>query len=409
VSKHVRRPRRRPFAGWGQSIRHAGAQRVWPLLRSRPYASILAAVAALVFCASSVIGLRVALDMRGDLAGAPSAADATGLAATLIAPPTIPTIPAATLPPTAVPTPVPTVTGVVFDSSGVYAFPIAGDPATYRWTHYHWDGTNAADLEARFGLTRAQFEAATRAPLVAITSGTALHHSGNIGGLGYVLQGDDGIDYYYGHMSELWAPDGARVEAGQPLGRIGNTGGTAQFIEPHLHLAIGPRDTLWDQPASINAAEHLQTLFGLAWQSRPTPAVPFAQPAGSPVTHPDARIVTPFERAQAGALAEPAVEIGVTPGAAETLDVVSTLDGVVNVSRWTEVYGTRIQITNEAADSTVVISGVQEWLVEDGDVVMRGQVVGRWNPAQQPALHYMIYQNGVLIDPTPALGLPVAE
>lgn len=98
-----------------------------------------------------------------------------------------------------------------------------------------------------------------------------------------------------------------------------------------------------------------------------------------------------------------------TPGAAETLDVVSTLDGVVNVSRWTEVYGTRIQITNEAADSTVVISGVQEWLVEDGDVVMRGQVVGRWNPAQQPALHYMIYQNGVLIDPTPALGLPVAE
>ncbi|MCZ7629978.1 MAG: M23 family metallopeptidase [Microthrixaceae bacterium] len=174
----------------------------------------------------------------------------------------------------------------MFDSSGVYAFPIAGDPATYRWTHYHWDGTNAADLEARFGLTRAQFEAATRAPLVAITSGTALHHSGNIGGLGYVLQGDDGIDYYYGHMSELWAPDGARVEAGQPLGRIGNTGGTAQFIEPHLHLAIGPRDTLWTQQPSDQRRRVLaNAVRSGVGPSAPTPTVPFAQPgwlAGHP-------------------------------------------------------------------------------------------------------------------------------
>lgn len=406
MSKHVSRPSR--LTALGRSIRHAGAQRVWPLLRSRPYAAILAVVLALVFCASSVIGLRVALGLRDRPPGI-TAATGTGVPATMIALPTIPAMPPAAAPPTAAPTPIPAVTGVVFDSSGAYAFPIAGDPATYRWAHYHWDGTNAADIEARFGLTRAQFEAATRAPLVAITSGTALHHSGNIGGLGYVVQGDDGIDYYYGHMSELWVSDGTRVEAGQPLGRIGNTGATARFIEPHLHLSVGPRDTLWDQPASINAAEQLQTLFGLAWQARPTPTVPFAQPAGAPVTHPDARIVTTFERAQAGALAEPAVEIGLAPGAAETLDVVSTLDGVVNVSRWTEAYGTRIQITNETADSTVVISGVQEWLVEDGDVVTHGQVVGRWNPAQQPTLHYMIYQNGVLIDPTPTLGLPAAE
>lgn len=408
MSKHVRRPRRQidPVA-WAKATVNAGARRAVPLLHSHPYTGILLIVAACVFCASSAIGLRTAWQMRSEALPVP-VADATGLPAMSATPRATPT-PAATPTPSPVPTPIPTVTGVVFDSTGNYAFPIAGDPATYRWTHYHWDGTNAADLEARFGLTRAEFEAATSAPLVAITSGIARQYSGNVGGLGYMLQGDDGLDYYYGHMSELWVPDGTRVEAGQPLGRIGNTGGTAQFIEPHLHLAIGPRDTLWDQPASINTAEHLQTLFGLAWQDRPRVSVPFAQPSGTPVNHPAARIVTSFERAQAGALIEPAVEIGIPGSPDEMLAVVATLDGVVNLSRWTSIYGTRIQITNEAADSTVVISGVQEWLVEDGDVVTRGQVVGRWNPAQQPALHYMIYQEGVIIDPTPGLGLPLAD
>lgn len=408
MSKHVRRPRRLPFAAWAQSIRQAGAQRVWPLLRSHPYTAIFVAVAAFVFCASSVIGLRVALDMRA----APSALPAAGvpIPPTEFVLPTVPTQPPITPTPTDIPTPIPTVTGVFFDASGVYAFPIAGDPSTYRWTHYHWDGTHAADIEARFGLTRARFDEATSAPLVAITAGTARQYSGNVGGLGYMLQADDGLDYYYGHMSELWVPDGTRVEAGQPLGRIGNTGVTAQFLEPHLHLAIGPRDTLWEQPASINAAERLQTLFGVAWWEPPRVTVPFSQPVGSPVTHPAAAIVTTFEQATAGALIEPAIEIGVlSPGITEPLDVFSTLDGVVNVSRWTDTYGTRIQITNEAANSTIVISGVQDWLVEDGDVVARGQVVGRWNPAQRPTLHYMIYQNDTIIDPTSTLDLPPAN
>src|SRR5690606_16092291 len=129
-----------------------------------------------------------------------------------------------------------------------------------------------------FGLTQAQFDEATSAPLVAITGGTARQYSGDIGGMGYMLQADDGYDYYYGHMSELWVPDGARVEAGDPLGLIGNTGLTAQYLEPHLHLAIGPRDTLWDQAASVNAAERLQSLFGLPWREPPAIAVPFSQP-----------------------------------------------------------------------------------------------------------------------------------
>jgi len=410
VSKHVQHPRRLPFAAWGQSIRQVGAQRVWPLLRSHPDTAILVAVAALVFCAGSVIGLQIALTMREGITAQPVAN--APVAPTDLALPTVPTIPTeppVTPTPTTPPTPLPTVTDVHFDASGAYAFPVAGDPANYRWTRYHWDRTNAADIEARFGLTQAQFDEVTSAPLVAITSGTAVQYSGNVGGLGYMLQADDGMDYYYGHMSELWVPDGTRVEAGQPLGRIGNTGVTAQFLEPHLHLAIGPRDTLWDQPASINAAEQIQTLFGLAWREPPAANVPFSQPSGSPVTHPAAAIATSFEQAEAGALIEPAIEIGVTSGVSDPVDVVSTLDGVVNVSRWTDVYGTRIQITNEAADSTIVISGVQEWLVEDGDVVMRGQIVGRWNPAQRPALHYMIYQNGAIIDPTSTLGLPPAS
>jgi murein DD-endopeptidase MepM/ murein hydrolase activator NlpD len=76
---------------------------------------------------------------------------------------------------------------------------------------------------------------------------------------------------------------------------------------------------------------------------------------------------------------------------------------VINVIRWTAHYGTRIQITNDASQTTVVISGVDDSLVADGDAVQAGQVIGRWNPANRPRLHYMIFENGVIIDPTPTL------
>lgn len=304
------------------------------------------------------------------------------------------------------PTPDPFGIGTVMrDVTGRYAFPVAADPHYYTWTHYHWDGTHAADIEARAGLTRAEFDQLTRVPLVAVAHGAVFEWSGAVGGQGYVLQGDDGLDYYYAHMVELWLADGTRVEPGTSLGLIGNTGGTAQFIEPHLHFAIGPRGSLQMQSALvINVAEWLLDTFGLGWQSR-EPVTPLpAQPGGSPLPYPQIVIATSYDQAVAAGLPQPAIELSYDGAALlEPLDVIATLTGEVNVIRWTEHYGTRIQIANETSRVTVVISGVDEWLVQDGQLVTRGQVIARWSPDSRPALHYMLYRDSVVSDPTPTL------
>lgn len=286
------------------------------------------------------------------------------------------------------------------------AFPVAADPSLYIWTHYHWDGINAVDIEARFGLTHAEFTRATHAVIAAVTNGTLLTYNGPVGGQGYLLQGDDGLDYYYAHLSEQWVADGARVLVGQPLGRMGRTGNSAQFIEPHLHFAIGARDTLYTQMPGINAAEWLDSRFGLPWQNRLDGSqVVYSVPKGWPVHHPDIRLLTPFDQALAKGLPQPAVELGFDHAPAGPVDVVATLDGEINVIRWTDHYGTRLQVTNRAAQTTAVISGVDQWLVKDGDLVRRGDVIGRWRPgAAHPRLHYMIFQNNGIIDPTPSMG-----
>jgi len=310
------------------------------------------------------------------------------------------------------PTPLPDLPGpgaLTFDAAGQYAFPIAADPTLFTWTHFHWDETLAADIEMRRDLTFPQFVELSNSQVVAVTAGTVENYSGSRGGLGYMLHGDDGRDYYYAHLSDQWAPDGARVTAGQALGVLGNTGGTAQFIEPHLHLAIGPRDSLWTEPPQVNAAEWLKATFGLAWEVRAPAVAEPDLPAGSPVNQPGLAIVTPFADAVAAGLPEPAVELGFPGGApGGPFEVRAPLTGVVNVIRWTAHYGTRIQINNPATDSTVVISGVDAWSVWDGDVVRRGERLGAWNPAQRPRLHYLLYRAGMITDPTASLGLPVA-
>jgi murein DD-endopeptidase MepM/ murein hydrolase activator NlpD len=386
-----------------------GARRVWPL---PPYPtlalfSLLAAAGVLVCLVGALIAyLQLAPDSKTT-----TDVDATPSPATIPTEQSDPGIGTTTpfASPTAAIMGTPDALGinqVTLDASGQYAFPVAADPKLYVWTLYHWDGSNAVDIEARFGLSFLDFLQVTAAPLVAMTNGTAVIYSGSVGGSGYMLHGDDGLDYYYAHMSEQWVPDGARVTVGQPLGRIGNTGNSAQFIEPHLHLAIGPRDSLWEQSPTVNGAQFLQTKFGLGWVDRPEAAVAYDRPQGWPVQDPDLTIVTPYDQAPEQGLLQPAIELGFPTGQApETpLAVIAPLDGVMNVIRWTAYYGTRLQITNDVAQTTVVISGVNDWLVLDGDTVTQGQVIGHWNPANRPVLHYMIFQNGVIIDPTPTLG-----
>jgi murein DD-endopeptidase MepM/ murein hydrolase activator NlpD len=79
-------------------------------------------------------------------------------------------------------------------------------------------------------------------PLVAAERGVVTRvGSGRLGGLTLWLRGESGAHWYYAHLSahvDGLAP-GQVVEAGEPVGYVGNTGNAAS-TPPHLHLEIHP-------------------------------------------------------------------------------------------------------------------------------------------------------------------------
>ncbi len=84
--------------------------------------------------------------------------------------------------------------------------------------------------------------AAYRAPVYAITSGVIQRHSrSRLGGIGLYLRGEDGNVYYYAHLDSIdpSARVGARVTAGEPVGRNGSTG-NADRSAPHVHFELHP-------------------------------------------------------------------------------------------------------------------------------------------------------------------------
>jgi len=101
--------------------------------------------------------------------------------------------------------------------------------------------------------------------------------NGSIGGISLWLAGDDGVIYYYGHMSGYTpgiAP-GLRVHTGDIVGFVGDTG-TAQGTYPHLHFemhpgggpAVSPKAVLdaWLNEAMTNAADaYAQIIEGNAF------------------------------------------------------------------------------------------------------------------------------------------------
>ena len=89
------------------------------------------------------------------------------------------------------------------------------------------------------------------APVHAAVGGTVTHahyctlnHEGEMSdcngfGTGLVIAGDDGRTYQYAHLFQGSMPsyvyEGARIEAGQLIGAVGNTGNSSG---PHLHFEI---------------------------------------------------------------------------------------------------------------------------------------------------------------------------
>jgi murein DD-endopeptidase MepM/ murein hydrolase activator NlpD len=110
-------------------------------------------------------------------------------------------------------------------------FPVAG------WTQpvsLHWgsaEGTGATDIMAPAG-----------SQIVAVRGGQVTYAAYDpTGGWAVMVQGDDGLQYYYAHMQA--APSvqaGQRIGAGTGLGLVGNTG-NASTGPAHLHIGIGPQ------------------------------------------------------------------------------------------------------------------------------------------------------------------------
>jgi murein DD-endopeptidase MepM/ murein hydrolase activator NlpD len=84
--------------------------------------------------------------------------------------------------------------------------------------------------------------AARNTPLVAIESGKISRlRTGGLGGIAIWMRTDGGDDFYYAHL-EAWADGlhaGQRVEAGELIGYVGNSG-NAQGSLPHVHLQYHP-------------------------------------------------------------------------------------------------------------------------------------------------------------------------
>lgn len=81
--------------------------------------------------------------------------------------------------------------------------------------------------------------AAHGTPLYAVEAGTIRTSDNSLGGISLHLTGVGGASYYYAHLSERIVVTGERVDAGQVVGAVGNTG-NAISTPPHLHFEYHP-------------------------------------------------------------------------------------------------------------------------------------------------------------------------
>jgi hypothetical protein len=75
--------------------------------------------------------------------------------------------------------------------------------------------------------------------LIAVTSVYIERTSSKLGGNAIYLRGDNGLTYYYAHLSRYHpkARSGERVDGGMVVGYVGNTG-NAKYTPAHLHFEI---------------------------------------------------------------------------------------------------------------------------------------------------------------------------
>lgn len=126
---------------------------------------------------------------------------------------------------------------------GTVAYRGNGDPGQPTATGKYTFVLPKSSIQTESWLTKphhdypaADIPVGTGTPYYATTSGTLTQTdaSGNCG-LGYILAGDDGVQYTYCHGSQRLFASGTRVAGGQLLGY---TGATGHVTGPHLHFQI---------------------------------------------------------------------------------------------------------------------------------------------------------------------------
>jgi murein DD-endopeptidase MepM/ murein hydrolase activator NlpD len=165
-----------------------------------------------------------------------------------------------------------------------YRFPVAGCRARYARAHHDYP---AADIFTGRGCA---FVAPVAGRVDEVERSDrwdpGSDRGADRGGRSVSIVGVDGVRYYGSHL-EAVAPGvapGRRVRAGQPLGRIGNTG-SARGISVHLHFGISwpTRPGIWwVRRGMVPPAPYLDS-----WRSggdrSPARAVRAARPAGGGV------------------------------------------------------------------------------------------------------------------------------
>jgi peptidoglycan LD-endopeptidase LytH len=132
------------------------------------------------------------------------------------------------------------------DAPAGYRFPVAGCRARYGRGHHDYPATDIfADRGCAFVAPVAgRVDEVTRTDIWSPAS----NRGADRGGRSVSLVGVDGVRYYGSHLEAVAAGvvPGLRVRAGQPLGRIGNSG-SARVTAPHLHFGISwpTRPGIW--------------------------------------------------------------------------------------------------------------------------------------------------------------------
>jgi len=110
----------------------------------------------------------------------------------------------------------------------VYSFPVGGPDPYYPRDHLYYPAADITNCRRQ-----------VRAPISGVIFDVrrVVDDPGTRGGLTITLHGDDFVRYYFSHLGRLMVKKGQRVESGQKIGTVGDSG-NAKVTLCHLHFGI---------------------------------------------------------------------------------------------------------------------------------------------------------------------------